>query len=382
MTATGGSATRIVLLGAGHAHHYALAHLEAYARSGCAVTLVAENPFWYSGMASGILGGDYAPEEAQIDVFALAARGGATVVAGRATFIDRPGRRVVLEDGKTVPYDLVSLAIGSGVRTDLTLPGPESAFTVKPLARLWDLRCVLERLVHERAQAPVTVVVIGGGASACEAAANAHALITARGGRAQIVLVTGETWLSVLPDHVRAQVARDFARRGIRVERARALGCTAHGVAVVGRPVITCDAVVIATGLKPPPLAAASGLPVDGEGALLVDANLRSLGDPRIFGGGDCIAIAGHDVPRLGVFAVRQGPVLHANLIAAARGTQLRIYRPQRRWLSILNLGDHRGLATWGPFNWHGRGAWLLKDRIDRAFIRRYRRTCLARWSS
>ncbi len=374
MTLAGASATRIVLLGAGHAHHHALAHLEEYARSGCVVTLVAESPFWYSGMASGILGGHYAPEEAQIDVFGLAARGGATVVAGQAAFIDRPGRLVVLEDGRTIPYDVVSLAIGSGVRTDVALPGPESAFTVKPLVRLWELRCALERLVRERALAPVTVVVIGGGASACEAAANAHALITARGGRAQIVQVTGAAWLAAFPARVRTQVAQDFARRGIRVEPARALGCTAQGVALVDRPVIPCDAVVIATGLEPPPLAAASGLPVDGEGALLVDAHLRALGDARIFGGGDCIAIAGHAVPRLGVFAVRQGPVLHANLIATARGAQLRTFRPQRRWLSILNLGARRGLATWGPFSWYGRGAWLLKDRIDRAFVRRYQR--------
>jgi len=365
--------TRIVLLGAGHAHHYALAHLQEYADSGCAVTVIVDGPFWYSGMATGILGGCYAPEDAQIDVASLTIRGGGNVISGRASAIDAQRQVVHLGDGRVVPYDLLSLGIGSQAQIDVPQSDLTRSFAVKPLARLWDLRCLLEQLVAERGSEPVRVVVIGGGASACEAAANAHALISSRGGCAKVILIAGQDWLMDLPARVRRRLAADFARRGLRVEHEQALGCTAEGVAMSGRPAIPYDAVVIATGLQPSPLADTSGLLVDEQGALLVDDRLRSLGDPRIFGGGDCITIAGHPLPRLGVFAVRQGPVLHHNLIAAASGAGLRSYGPQRRWLSILNLGERMGLATWGPFSWYGHGAWLLKDRIDRAFIRRYR---------
>jgi hypothetical protein len=45
---------------------------------------------------------------------------------------------------------------------------------------------------------------------------------------------------------------------------------------------------------------------------------------------------------------------------------------PQRRFLLILNLGDGTGLLPWGPFSWHGRLAFWIKDRIDRAFLRAY----------
>jgi len=42
---------------------------------------------------------------------------------------------------------------------------------------------------------------------------------------------------------------------------------------------------------------------------------------------------------------------------------------PRRRTLLILNLGDGTGLATWGPFAWHGAAAFWLKDRIDRRWL-------------
>lgn len=367
------SAQRIVLVGAGHAHHHALAHLGDYARHGCAVTLVSEGAFWYSGMATGVLGGRYAREDAQIDVGRLAQRGGAAWVPGRVEAIDPRNRLLTLADGVRIGYDLLSLSAGSRMAQAMPGADPERVFPVKPLSRLWELRCALERQVALTGTRPLRLAVIGGGASACEVAANAQALISARGGQPMVTLITGGPWLEHLPTRARRQVAGDFSRRGVSVIHGRAVRCAAETIEIADGAGVPYDLVADATGLRPAPPLAGSGLPSDPAGALLVDAQLRSLGDPRIHGGGDCIAIAGHPLPRLGVFAVRQGPILHANLLAAATGGKPRTYHPQRRWLSILNLGVDDGMATWGPFSWHGRSAWRLKDRIDRAFIRRYR---------
>jgi selenide,water dikinase len=75
------------------------------------------------------------------------------------------------------------------------------------------------------------------------------------------------------------------------------------------------------------------------------------------------------------VYAVRQGPVLADNLIARAGGPigrRLRRYRPQRDFLSLLNLGDGTAIgAKWGVAA-QGRALFALKDRIDCRFVRRF----------
>ncbi|HEX7009788.1 MAG TPA: FAD-dependent oxidoreductase, partial [Phycisphaeraceae bacterium] len=134
------------------------------------------------------------------------------------------------------------------------------------------------------------------------------------------------------------------------------------------------DLLVAAIGLAPPPLLRESGLDVDDEGGLRVDGTLRSVSDPRIFGTGDCISLEGCRLPRLGVFGVREAPILLHNLLASFTGQRLCTYRPQRRWLTILNLGRGEALAVWGPCHWRSRASLRLKDWIDRRFLQQYQR--------
>jgi selenide,water dikinase len=77
-------------------------------------------------------------------------------------------------------------------------------------------------------------------------------------------------------------------------------------------------------------------------------------------------------VPKAGVYAVRAGPILDANLRARLTGGALRRYRPQRDFLALLNLGGEQALGgKWG-LSASGRSVWLLKDAIDRRFVRRF----------
>ena len=73
-------------------------------------------------------------------------------------------------------------------------------------------------------------------------------------------------------------------------------------------------------------------------------------------------------------YAVREGPVLAANLARHLRGEPLREYEPQRDWLSLLNTGDGRALLARRGVSLRGRPAWWLKDRIDRRLVRRFQR--------
>ena len=71
---------------------------------------------------------------------------------------------------------------------------------------------------------------------------------------------------------------------------------------------------------------------------------------------------------------MRAGPVLTENLKAFIAGQPLRPFKPQRRALYLLNLGDGRSLAAhpWLPA-WVGRPLWRLKLAIDERFMARFR---------
>jgi NADH dehydrogenase FAD-containing subunit len=169
-------------------------------------------------------------------------------------------------------------------------------------------------------------------------------------------------------------MVRILERRGVQLAlHSPVVRVESQAVTTADGKQVPYDFLVHAMGLTPPAILRATGLPTSTDGALLVDPFLRSVADLRVFGGGDCIALQERELAKVGVYAVREAPILYHNLLASLQGRRLRRFRPQRRFLLILNLGDGTGLLTWGPFSWHSRLAFWLKDRIDRAFLRAYR---------
>ncbi|HEU5039409.1 MAG TPA: hypothetical protein VFT84_01230 [Gemmatimonadales bacterium] len=100
------------------------------------------------------------------------------------------------------------------------------------------------------------------------------------------------------------------------------------------------------------------------------------MSHPSVFASGDAAALEGHpDLAKAGVYAVRQGPVLRDNLLAALGGRRpRRRFRPQRRFLALLNTGDGRAILSYGDIAATGGWAMALKDRIDRRFMARFQR--------
>jgi NADH dehydrogenase FAD-containing subunit len=168
---------------------------------------------------------------------------------------------------------------------------------------------------------------------------------------------------------------REAERRGIVIRTdARVLGVGPGGVHLATEHV-AADLVVWATGAAPWPWLAASPLPRDDAGFVRVDPMLRVAGHDDLFAAGDCATIDGAPwVRKAGVYAVREGPILEANLRATVTGTPLVAYRPQRQFLSLLHLGDRTAIASkWGIVA-VGHWVWRWKRTVDLRFVRRFRR--------
>jgi selenide,water dikinase len=118
-------------------------------------------------MVSGFIGGTYGIEDLAFDLPSLAAKAGAVYIRGRATRLDTRSRRVELDSGSLIGYDIASFAIGSGVAGADLQGVQERALTVKPI----DLsESILTSLVRRAAVGLPRVVVVGGGAGGVEVA--------------------------------------------------------------------------------------------------------------------------------------------------------------------------------------------------------------------
>ncbi|WP_168380940.1 NAD(P)/FAD-dependent oxidoreductase [Modicisalibacter radicis] len=365
----------VVLVGAGHAHLHVAAHARRLIARGAHVTLVSPGSFWYSGMATGMLGGDYQAGQDRLDPAALIEAQGGECVADRVIAIDRHQRLVQLADSPPLAYDLLSLNLGSRVDPSpiFGLSSADNVWPAKPISNLWRLRQHLETALAGDAEAP-RLAVIGGGPTGVELAANLVALHARYGRTPHITLVSAsERLLSSAPRAASAWIERRLERRGVRLELA---------VSVVGHQDgelrlddgmrLNVEHVVLANGLVAPELTGELGLSCDSRQGLTITPALHSPDDSRIFAVGDCAWLRQAPYPKLGVFGVRQAPVLLDNLCAWLAGEPLRDYRPQRRYLSVLNLGDGRGLALWDRWWWKGRLALKLKRRLDRRFMAQY----------
>jgi NADH dehydrogenase FAD-containing subunit len=167
---------------------------------------------------------------------------------------------------------------------------------------------------------------------------------------------------------------KSLAGRGIEVLEGDPAADAADGVVELesGRSE-RYDVAIMAVGVRPSPLFAESGLPTGPDGGLLVNGRMQSVDHPEVFGGGDCISMAGHRMARVGVHAVRENPVLKANLLNALEaGGDWQTYDPQENYLLVLNMGDGTGVLVRKGLVWHGRLAFRLKDYIDRSFMRRF----------
>jgi hypothetical protein len=74
----------------------------------------------------------------------------------------------------------------------------------------------------------------------------------------------------------------------------------------------------------------------------------------------------------VGVYAVRQNPILYKNLMAALEGRDLEKFVPQEVYMLIFNMGDGTGIFVRRNWVWNGSLAFKLKDYIDRKFMRKF----------
>ncbi|KPJ76847.1 MAG: pyridine nucleotide-disulfide oxidoreductase [Deltaproteobacteria bacterium SG8_13] len=363
---------RLVIAGGGHAHMVTLANLHRFVEKGCSVTVVGPSEHhYYSGMGPGMLGKTYTPEQIRFATKFVVEKKGGTFVLGKVVRIDAREQVVHVDSGDRIPYDVLSCNLGSQVPKDFIEDGLEDIYLVKPIERLLAAQ---QRILELGRRQKLTIGIIGGGPSAVEIAGNLWRLTREPGLQpAKISILTSDTLMPHHPAGVRAKARFSLKRRGIEVVE----GCRVHKIRA-GQVTETSgkthdlDIIFVAIGVKPSPVFAASGLPVGPDGGLLVNRYLQSVAHENIFGGGDCIYFKESPLDKVGVYAVRQNPVIYHNLMATLDTGPLQPFEPGGAYLLIFNLGDGTGIFHKWWLLFGGRLAFTIKDYVDRRFMKTF----------
>jgi NADH:ubiquinone reductase (H+-translocating) len=303
---------RVLIVGGGFAGYMAAKTLCELAeeRDDVGVLVVSrENYFTFWPMVPGIIG-------SEVDIGNIAQPLRRPLIEAGASFrraelkgVDFERKIVVAEGGKEFPYDHLILALGSQPNF-FGVPGvKEHSLALGGLADALRIRNrVIERFEQatldpgELPDPRLTFVVIGGGSTGVETAAEIHALVREALSpdfpnidvdEVRIfVIEAGQEILGELDPALRRAASMELAARGIKViTGVRATEVMADRVKLDEGRMIRTENVVWTAGIRPNTKLEDLDLPLTERDGVVVDEHLRVPGRPGVWAIGDSAAI-------------------------------------------------------------------------------------------
>lgn len=369
----------LVLVGGGHSHVTVLKQFGMKPMPGVRLTLICRDVHTpYSGMLPGYIAGHY--DEAHIDLGPLSRFAGARFYHDEVIGLDLVNRTIQCRDRPDISYDLLSINIGS-TPGFASVPGAEKfVVPVKPInnfVQRWEH--LVDRVMETHAAMRIGVVGAGaGGVELTLAVQHRLEALMREAGRREPELEYHLFSASdtILPTHnrwVQRKFQRVLGKRGVQVHtNFRVTAVHEDGIRSADGRSFTLDETLWVTDASAPAWLAESGLNVDDQGFICVNDALQSVSHPDVFAAGDIAAVINHPREKAGVFAVRQGRPLQANLRRVLLDQAPKPFHPQAKWLSLITTGDQYAVASRGKFYLTGRAVWAWKNWIDCRFMRKY----------
>jgi NADH dehydrogenase len=320
-----------------------------------------------------VASGKLDPRLHQIEYSAQAAEHGFHFVCGEVTSVDRANHAIEvapyrLDDGaealprRTIRYDKLVLAFGA-VTNFFNIPGAaEHALTLdsvddaEAFRKRFLMSCMqagARRIDGSEPDARVNIVIVGGGATGVELAAelrhtvrtlakyNVHALDPA-GGVSIRILERGDRLLPQLNPHLSRRAARHLRRLGVDVRDSTTVArVDADAVIDTQGGRHASDMTLWAAGVKGPQVCTTLGLTLNRIRQVVVTPSLQTVDDPDVFALGDCSSyvcpVKGAAVPPRAQVAHQQALFL-ADVLAQQGDAPLPHFQ-YRDYGSLVSLG-------------------------------------------
>src|SRR4051794_314170 len=379
-------AWRVVILGGGFGGLYTARKLEKLLPHGAArVTLINDVNFMlYTPLLPGAAGGTLEPRHVVVPLREQLKK--TELKLAHVTGADPSRRQVTIraDDDRmeTITYDQLVVTIGSTSRT-LPIPGlAEHAVGFKTISEAIALR---NRLVNTLEQAEsieddearhslLTYVFVGAGYAGVEGLAELQDFATdvlelyprCKLHGVRFVLVEArDRLMPEISEGLAAFAGRELRRRGIEIR----LGTTIERVSAESTELSTGEVIPTRTvawtaGVKPHPIVAELGLPLNDGGRIKVDRYCQVEGFSDVWAIGDAAAVPdparpGRPSPPTCQHAIRQGRTVGAN-VAAALGQGRKKPFTYKTLGVFVDMGRYQAVAETLGIRWRGFPAWFL----------------------
>jgi NADH:ubiquinone reductase (H+-translocating) len=280
-------------------------------------------------------------------------------------------------------YDQLIVALGSVSRT-FPVPGlVEHAFGFKTLSEAIALRNrvltmleLAETVEYPKArESYLTFVFVGAGYAGLEGLAELQDFMAdvidlyprcKTQGMRWILVEARDRVMPETPPSLAAFASRELRGRGIAIHTNTTIeAVTATSTTLSTGETIPTRTVVWTAGVKPHPVVAKLGFPLDQAGRINADATMRVAGHNNVWAIGDAAAIPdparkGQSSPPTAQHAIRQGRRVARNVAAElGAGGQIRPFSYKTLGV-FVDLGRHQAVASTMGIKWRGFPAWFL----------------------
>jgi NADH dehydrogenase len=312
--------------------------------------------------------------------YLLRGRPEVTTLFATVAGVDTKGKRVLLDDGDTLPYDTLVLATGARHayfghdEWEPFAPGLKTLEDATTLRRR--ILVAFERAERESDQARraalLTFVIVGAGPTGVELAGTIAELAqdtlppdfrNIDTHKARVVLIeAGPRVLAGFADDLSAYAQASLESIGVEVVLGQAVTeCSADGV-VYGDHRLDTKTIIWAAGVRASPAAEWLSVPADRAGRLQVLPDLTVPGHPDIFAIGDTVVIEdadGKPVPGIAPAAKQQGRYVADYIKARLRGETPAPFR-YRHAGSLAQIGKRKAVIDFGSIKLRGTIAWWI----------------------
>lgn len=379
-------AWRVVIAGGGFGGLYAARRLERLLpHHSTQVTLVADTNFLlYTPLLPGAASGTLEPRHVVVPL--REELKSTDVRIGRVTGADPAQRRLDYEtpDGRaaSVQYDQLVVALGSVSRV-LPIPGlREHGIGFKTIAEAIALRNralghleIAESLDTPEERAPwLTFVFVGAGYAGLEGIAELQDYVSdvidhyprcRLDGTRWILVEAGERIMPEIHPGLAEFAARELRGRGIDIRTSTTLeGLGEDSATLSTGESIPCRTLVWTAGVRPPPVIAKLGLPLDDRGRIRTDEYMRVPGFDGVWAIGDAAAVPDPATggkspsPPTAQHALRQGRLVGSNVAAALGHGQQRKFKYKTLGV-FVDMGRHQAVAEMLRVRIRGFPAWF-----------------------